>query len=209
LALGLVPPRVLVIDNYDSFTFNLVQYLGELGAEVEVFKNDALDVAGIRARKPDAVLVSPGPCTPNEAGVSLAAVSDLPAEMPVLGVCLGHQSIGQAFGGLVVRAGRLMHGKTSPIVHDGRTLFEGLPCPFEATRYHSLIVERASLPACLEVSAWTAEGEIMGLRHRELDVEGVQFHPESVLTFEGKRLVANWVRHVSGRKGRARQVCHG
>ena len=192
-----MPLRVLVIDNYDSFTFNLVQYLGELGAEVEVFKNDALDVAGIRARRPDGVLVSPGPCTPNEAGVSLAAVRELPPEVPVLGVCLGHQAIGQAYGGRVVRAARLMHGKTSPILHDARTIFGGLPSPFEATRYHSLIVERASLPSCLDVSAWTAEGEIMGLRHRELDVEGVQFHPESVLTAEGKRLVGNWVRRVA------------
>jgi anthranilate synthase/aminodeoxychorismate synthase-like glutamine amidotransferase len=194
---GLVT-RVLVIDNYDSFTFNLVQYLGELGAAVEVFKNDAIDVAGIRARGPSGVLVSPGPCTPNEAGVSLAAVKDLAGEVPVLGVCLGHQSIGQAFGGRVVRAARLMHGKTSPILHDGRTIFADLPDPFEATRYHSLIVERESLPACLEVSAWTAEGEIMGLRHRQLDVEGVQFHPESVLTTEGKRLVGNWVARLSG-----------
>jgi anthranilate synthase/aminodeoxychorismate synthase-like glutamine amidotransferase len=187
----------LVIDNYDSFTFNLVQYLGELGAEVEVFKNDAIDVPGIRARRPDGVLVSPGPCTPNEAGISLAVVKELAGQVPVLGVCLGHQAIGQAFGGKVVRAARLMHGKTSPILHDGRTLFADLPCPFDATRYHSLIVERSSLPECLEVSAWTAEGEIMGLRHRQLDVEGVQFHPESVLTSEGKRLVGNWVRHVA------------
>ncbi len=188
--------RVIVVDNYDSFTFNLVQMLRELGAEVDVFLNDAIDVAGVRARRPDGVLVSPGPCTPNEAGASLAVVGEMGLEVPVLGVCLGHQSIGQAFGGRVVRAGRLMHGKTSPIVHDGRTLFEGLPCPFEATRYHSLIVERDSLPACLEVSAWTAEGEIMGLRHRELPVEGVQFHPESVLTGEGKRLIGNWLGRV-------------
>jgi anthranilate synthase/aminodeoxychorismate synthase-like glutamine amidotransferase len=193
--------RVLVIDNYDSFTFNLVQYLGELGAAVEVFKNDAIDVAGILARAPAGVLVSPGPCTPNEAGVSLAAVKDLAGTVSVLGVCLGHQSIGQAFGGRVVRAARLMHGKTSPIVHDGRTIFRDLPSPFEATRYHSLLVERESLPACLEVSAWTAEGEIMGLRHRELDVEGVQFHPESVLTTEGKRLVGNWVSRLAAREG--------
>ena len=186
--------RVIVVDNYDSFTFNLVQMLRELGAEVDVFLNDAVDVAGVRARRPDGVLVSPGPCTPNEAGASLAVVGEMGREVPVLGVCLGHQSIGQAFGGRVVRARRLMHGKTSPIVHDGRTLFEGLPCPFEATRYHSLIVERDSLPACLEVSAWTSEGEIMGLRHRELPVEGVQFHPESVLTGEGKRLIGNWLR---------------
>jgi len=192
--------RVIVVDNYDSFTFNLVQMLRELGAEVDVFLNDAVDVAGVRARRPDGVLVSPGPCTPNEAGASLAVVGEMGREVPVLGVCLGHQSIGQAFGGRVVRAGRLMHGKTSPIVHDGRTLFDGLPCPFEATRYHSLIVERDSLPACLEVSAWTAEGEIMGLRHRELPVEGVQFHPESVLTGEGKRLIGNWLRRVRGQQ---------
>jgi anthranilate synthase/aminodeoxychorismate synthase-like glutamine amidotransferase len=192
--------RVLVVDNYDSFTFNLVQMLRELGAEVDVFLNDAIDAAGVRARRPDGVLVSPGPCTPNEAGASLAVVGEMGREVPVLGVCLGHQSIGQAFGGRVVRAGRLMHGKTSPIVHDGRTLFEGLPCPFEATRYHSLVVERDSLPASLEVSAWTAEGEIMALRHRELPVEGVQFHPESVLTGEGKRLIGNWLRGVRSRE---------
>ncbi|HEX8794492.1 MAG TPA: aminodeoxychorismate/anthranilate synthase component II [Polyangiaceae bacterium] len=188
--------RVLVVDNYDSFTFNLVQMLRELGAEVEVFLNDAIDVAGVRARRPDGVLVSPGPCTPNEAGASLAVVGEMGRAVPVLGVCLGHQAIGQAFGGKVVRAARLMHGKTSPILHDGRTLFAGLPSPFDATRYHSLIVERATLPACLEVSAWTAEGEIMGFRHRELPVEGVQFHPESVLTDEGKRLVGNWLGRV-------------
>ncbi|HEY8038352.1 MAG TPA: aminodeoxychorismate/anthranilate synthase component II [Polyangiaceae bacterium] len=189
-------PRVLVIDNYDSFTFNLVQYLGELGAAVEVFKNDGIDVPGIRALAPAGILLSPGPCTPDEAGVCLEVVGALGGSVPLFGVCLGHQAVGQAYGGRVVRAGRLMHGKTSPILHDGRGLFEGLPCPFEATRYHSLLVERATLPACLEVSAWTAEGEIMGLRHRTLDVEGVQFHPESVLTAEGKRLVANWVRRL-------------
>lgn len=194
--------RVLVVDNYDSFTFNLVQMLRELGAEVDVFLNDAIDVPGVRARRPDGVLVSPGPCTPNEAGASLSVVAEIGREMPVLGVCLGHQAIGQAYGGKVVRAGRLMHGKTSPIVHDGRTLFEGLPSPFDATRYHSLVVERESLPACFEVSAWTAEGEIMGLRHRELPVEGVQFHPESVLTGEGKRLVGNWLRRVGAPAGR-------
>ncbi len=192
--------RVLVVDNYDSFTFNLVQMLRELGAEVEVFLNDAIDVAGVRERRPDGVLVSPGPCTPNEAGASLAIVGEMGREMPVLGVCLGHQAIGQAFGGKVVRAARLMHGKTSPILHDARTLFEGLPSPFDATRYHSLIVERASLPGCFEVSAWTAEGEIMGIRHRDLPVEGVQFHPESVLTGEGKRLVGNWLRRVGERQ---------
>jgi anthranilate synthase/aminodeoxychorismate synthase-like glutamine amidotransferase len=189
-------PRVLVIDNYDSFTFNLVQYLGELGTAVEVFKNDGIDVAGIRTREPQGLLISPGPCTPNEAGVSLEALGALGGELPIFGVCLGHQAIAQAYGGRIVRAERLMHGKTSPILHDGRGVFEGLPSPFDATRYHSLIVERTSLPACLEVSAWTAEGEIMGLRHRSLSVEGVQFHPESVLTDEGMRLVANWVRRL-------------
>jgi len=191
------PTRVLVVDNYDSFTFNLVQYLGELGAAVEVFKNDGIDVAGIRARAPHGLLLSPGPCTPNEAGICLEAIAALAGAMPILGVCLGHQAIGQAFGGRVVRAARLMHGKTSPIVHDGRGVFEGLPSPFEATRYHSLLVEKSSLPGSLEVSAWTAEGEIMGLRHRAHAIEGVQFHPESVLTTEGKRLVGNWVRTLA------------
>ena len=191
--------RILVVDNYDSFTYNLVQYLGELGAQTEVFKNDAIDVAGIRDRRPDAVLISPGPCTPNEAGISLGLITAMGASLPIFGVCLGHQAIGQAYGGRVVRADRLMHGKTSPILHDGRTIFHGLPSPFEATRYHSLLVERASLPPCLEITAWTAEDEIMGLRHREHDVEGVQFHPESILTSEGKSLVANWLRRVSGK----------
>jgi anthranilate synthase/aminodeoxychorismate synthase-like glutamine amidotransferase len=187
--------RVLVIDNYDSFTWNLVQYLGELG----VVKNDAIDVAGIAAHAPDGVLVSPGPCTPNDAGISLAAVAEVTA--PVLGVCLGHQAIGQAFGGKVVRADRLMHGRVSPILHDGAGLFAGLPSPFEATRYHSLIVERATLPDCLEISAWTAEGEIMGVRHKERAIEGVQFHPESILTTHGKELLGNWVRMLGGARG--------
>jgi anthranilate synthase/aminodeoxychorismate synthase-like glutamine amidotransferase len=189
--------RVLVIDNYDSFTFNLVQYLGELGAETRVVKNDAIDVAGIERDAPAGVLISPGPCTPNEAGVSLACIASLSHAVPIFGVCLGHQSIGQAFGGHVVRAGRLMHGKTSPIHHDGRGVFAGLPSPFEATRYHSLLVEKTSLPPCLEISAWTEEGEIMGLRHKTLRVEGVQFHPESILTLEGKRLVGNWLRGLA------------
>jgi anthranilate synthase/aminodeoxychorismate synthase-like glutamine amidotransferase len=188
--------RVLVIDNYDSFTWNLVQYLGELGVDTTVVKNDAIDVAGIAEQAADGVLVSPGPCTPNDAGVSLAAVAS--AAMPVLGVCLGHQAIGQAFGGKVVRADRLMHGRVSPILHDGRGVFAGLPSPFEATRYHSLIVERATLPACLEITAWTAEGEIMGVRHKERAVEGVQFHPESILTTHGKELLGNWVRTLGG-----------
>ncbi len=192
----LVTPRVLVIDNYDSFTFNLVQYLSELGATVQVYKNDAIDVPGVRAQVPDGVLISPGPCTPDDAGICLELLEALRGAVPVLGVCLGHQAIGQVYGGRIVRAGRLMHGKTSPILHDGRGVFAGLPCPFEATRYHSLLVERDSVPPCLEVSAWTEEGEIMGLRHRELPVEGVQFHPESVLTPEGKRLVGNWLARV-------------
>ena len=191
-----VTPRVLVIDNYDSFTYNLVQYLGELGATTHVVKNDALDVAGILAFDPDGLLVSPGPCTPDQAGVSVESIQKMSGRAPILGVCLGHQAIAQAFGGKIVRAARLMHGKTSPILHDERGVFESLPSPFEATRYHSLLVDPASLPACLEVSAWTAEGEIMGLRHRTLDVEGVQFHPESILTSEGKRLIDNWVRRL-------------
>ena len=199
LPLTMTHPRVVVLDNYDSFTYNLVQYLGELGAQTEVYKSDSIDVEGVRARAPDGILISPGPATPNEAGVSLRVIAELGGEVPIFGVCLGHQAIGQAFGGRVVRAGRLMHGKTSPILHDGRGVFEGLPSPFEATRYHSLLVERESLPACLVVSAWTAEGEIMGLRHETLDVEGVQFHPESVLTPEGKRLVHNWVKRLTAR----------
>jgi anthranilate synthase/aminodeoxychorismate synthase-like glutamine amidotransferase len=189
--------KVLVVDNYDSFTYNLVQYLEVIGASCEVFLNDRIDVATVRNKAPDGVVVSPGPCTPNEAGASLDVVRELSGELPILGVCLGHQAIGQAFGGRVVRADRIMHGKTSPIDHDGRTVFAGLPKPFEATRYHSLLVERSSLPACLEVSAWTAEGEIMGLRHRQHRVEGVQFHPESILTTEGMALLANWVRSLA------------
>jgi anthranilate synthase component II len=188
---------VLVIDNYDSFTWNLVQYLGELGASVRVVANDAITTSGILEARPDGLLLSPGPCTPNEAGVCLAAVAAVSGVLPILGVCLGHQAIGQAFGGRVVRAGRLMHGRTSPIVHDGRGVFLGLPKPFEATRYHSLLVDRESVPACLEVSAWTEEGEVMGLRHRSLDVEGVQFHPESILTLEGRRLLGNWLGRLS------------
>jgi anthranilate synthase component 2 len=189
--------RLLVVDNYDSFTFNLVQYLGELGAEVEVFRNDALDVAGIRARRPDAVVLSPGPCTPDDAGVTLEAVRALAGELPLLGVCLGHQAIGQAFGGKVVRNFRIVHGKASPVRHGGAGIYAGLPSPFEAGRYHSLVVERETLPAALEVTSWTDEGEIMGLRHRSLDVEGVQFHPESILTAEGKRLLGNWLARVA------------
>ena len=193
-------PRVLVVDNYDSFTFNLVQYLGELGSETQVVKNDELGVVQIEALAPDGILLSPGPCTPNEAGVCLDVLGTLAGKVPIFGVCLGHQAIGQAFGGRVVRAERLMHGKTSPIEHDGQGVFRGLPSPFTATRYHSLLVERASLPDALAISAWTAEGEIMGLRHVALDVEGVQFHPESILTDEGKRLVGNWVARVAARR---------
>jgi para-aminobenzoate synthetase component II len=195
-------PRLLVVDNYDSFTYNLVQYFEVLGARCEVIYNDALDAASVLAKRPDGIVISPGPCTPNEAGVSLSLIAALagPAgvledgrRIPLLGVCLGHQAIGQAFGGKVVRAGRIMHGKTSPIAHDGRSLFAGLDQPFTATRYHSLLVERESLPEGLEVSAWTAEGEIMGLRHKTLPIEGVQFHPESILTTAGMALLGNWV----------------
>src|SRR5271163_1939676 len=194
---------LLIIDNYDSFTYNLVQYFGELGAEPVVKRNDEISIAEIEALQPQAVVISPGPCTPKEAGISNDVIARIGPHLPILGVCLGHQCIGHVYGGAIVRAGRLMHGKTSPILHDGTGVFEGLPSPFEATRYHSLLVERASLPACLEVSAWTAEGEIMGLRHREHAVEGVQFHPESVLTLEGKRLVGNWLAGLAGLAGLA------
>jgi para-aminobenzoate synthetase component 2 len=193
--------RITVIDNYDSFTYNLVQYLETLGATCEVILNDACDVGAIAARRPQGILISPGPCTPDEAGVSLGVVTHLSASVPILGVCLGHQSIGQAFGGRVVGAERLMHGKTSPILHDGLTIFDGLGNPFTATRYHSLLVERESLPDSLEVSAWTAEGEIMGLRHKTLPVEGVQFHPESILTEEGMKLLRNWLASIPAASG--------
>jgi anthranilate synthase component 2 len=184
---------LLVIDNYDSFTYNLVQYLGELGEDVEVYRNDRISVAEIRDLAPRHIVISPGPCTPNEAGISVQVVRELGGEIPLLGVCLGHQSIGQAFGGKVVRAATLMHGKTSMIYHDGQGVFRGLPNPFEATRYHSLAVERASLPEVLEVTAHTEDGEIMGLRHRQLAIEGVQFHPESILTRVGKDLLRNFL----------------
>lgn len=190
-------PRLLLVDNYDSFTFNLVQYLGELGADVEVFRNDEIDVAGIRERAPDALVLSPGPCTPDDAGVTLEAIRALAGALPVLGVCLGHQAIGQAFGGKVIRNFRIVHGKASPVLHRGSGIYAGLPSPFPAGRYHSLVVERATLPAELEVTSWTEEGEIMGLRHRRLEVEGVQFHPESILTEPGKQLLENWVRRVA------------
>jgi anthranilate synthase/aminodeoxychorismate synthase-like glutamine amidotransferase len=190
---------ILVIDNYDSFTYNLVQYLGELGAVVEVHRNDAIDVAGIERLAPEALLISPGPGTPDEAGISLEVVRRLGGRIPLLGVCLGHQAIGQAFGAPVVRAPRLMHGRTSPIEHDGRGLFRGLPSPFRATRYHSLIVERESLGPELEVTAWTTEGEVMGLRHRSLAIEGVQFHPESFLTEHGHAMLQNFLEPLPGR----------
>jgi len=188
--------RIVVIDNYDSFTYNLVQYLETLGASCEVVLNDVCDVASIAAREPDGIVISPGPCTPDDAGISLETITRLAGTVPILGVCLGHQSIGQAFGGRVVRAERLMHGKTSPVLHDEKSLFAGLSNPFTATRYHSLLVERASLPDTLEVTAWTTEGEIMGLRHKTLPIEGVQFHPESILTDEGMNLLKNWVASI-------------
>ncbi|WP_079914942.1 aminodeoxychorismate/anthranilate synthase component II [Paenibacillus sp. 32352] len=188
---------ILVIDNYDSFTYNLVQYLGELGQRVEVRRNDEIDLAGIEAMKPDHILISPGPCTPNEAGISLSLIEHFKGKIPILGVCLGHQSIGQVFGGEVVRAERLMHGKTSPILHDGKTLFRDIPSPFTATRYHSLIVNRETLPDCLEISAETEEGEIMGLRHKEYPIEGVQFHPESIITDHGLRLLRNFLNETA------------
>ena len=184
---------VLVIDNYDSFTYNLVQYLGELGADLEVHRNDQITVGQVAKRKPDRIVVSPGPCTPSEAGISVALIKKLAGRIPILGVCLGHQSIGQAFGGKVIRAPYLMHGKTSKIHHDGRTVFSGIEQDFTATRYHSLIVERESLPSSLEISAETDDGLIMGLRHKQYPVEGVQFHPESILTDTGKKLLKNFL----------------
>src|SRR6185312_3087820 len=189
---------VFVLDNYDSFTYNLVQYLGELGAKVEVRRNDQVTVQEIKQLCPERIVVSPGPCTPQEAGVSIELFEELGKEIPILGVCLGHQALGAAFGGKVIRARYLMHGKTSQVKHDGKSVFKGLPSPFTATRYHSLIVEEKTLPGELEVSAWTTEPDgsrtIMGLRHKTLPVEGVQFHPESVLTVEGKRLIANFLK---------------
>ena len=186
--------KLLMLDNYDSFTFNVVQYLGELGAEVTVVRNDELDVAAVRALAPDRIVISPGPCTPNEAGISMAVIRELAGEVPILGICLGHQSIGQVYGGRIVRARQVMHGKTSWIHHANQGVFRDLPNPFQATRYHSLVIERDSLPDCLEVTAWTATDdggvdEIMGVRHRDLDIEGVQFHPESILTEHGHQLL--------------------
>ncbi len=184
---------ILIIDNYDSFTYNLVQYLGELGARCEVFRNDQIGLEDIPQKKPQHMVISPGPCTPKEAGISQEAILAMAGSVPILGVCLGHQCIGAAFGGRIIRAGRLMHGKSSPIFHDGRTLYRDLPNPFQAIRYHSLLVDRQSLPACLEVSAETGEGEIMGVRHKTLAIEGVQFHPESIMTQGGKILLKNFL----------------
>jgi len=184
---------LLMIDNYDSFTYNLVQYLGELGEEVRVVRNDEVTVDEIAALAPARIVISPGPCTPNEAGVSLPSIARFAGKIPILGVCLGHQAIGQAFGGRVVHARTLMHGKVSPIHHAGKGVFRGLPSPFNATRYHSLAIERASCPADLEITAWTEDGEIMGVRHRTLAVEGVQFHPESILTEHGHALLRNFL----------------
>lgn len=184
---------LLMIDNYDSFTYNLVQYFQELGERVKVYRNDAITLKEIERLAPGKLVISPGPCTPNEAGISLAVVKHFAGRIPILGVCLGHQAMGQAFGGKIVRADRIMHGKTSKIYHDGKTLFAGTAQPFDATRYHSLLVERSRLPEVLEISAWTSEGEIMGLRHRELFVEGIQFHPESILTLEGKTILQNFL----------------
>jgi anthranilate synthase component 2 len=192
---------LLMIDNYDSFTYNVVQYLGELGADVHVVRNDEIEVADIEALAPEKIVISPGPCTPNEAGISMAVIKAYAGKLPLLGICLGHQSIGQVFGGEVVRARQVMHGKTSPIHHRGEGVFRGLSQPFEATRYHSLVVAKDSLPDCLEITAWTETeagemDEIMGLRHRELAIEGVQFHPESILTAHGHDLLRNFLQHT-------------
>jgi anthranilate synthase/aminodeoxychorismate synthase-like glutamine amidotransferase len=188
---------IVLIDNYDSFTYNLVQYLGELGEEVMVRRNDQVTVKEVQALRPEHIVISPGPCTPQDAGISIDLFRELSGQYPILGVCLGHQALGAAFGGKIIRAPHLMHGKTSPVKHDGRTVFKNLQSPFTATRYHSLIVEEKSLPSELEVSAWTTENDdsrtIMGLRHKNLAVEGVQFHPESVLTIEGKQLIKNFL----------------
>jgi anthranilate synthase/aminodeoxychorismate synthase-like glutamine amidotransferase len=184
---------ILMIDNYDSFTYNIVQYLGEMGQDVRVYRNDKITTDEIAAIKPDHLLISPGPCDPELAGVSVETIQRFAGEIPILGVCLGHQSIGHAFGGRIVRAGRLMHGKTSPILHDNQGVFAGIPSPFRAIRYHSLVIERETIPDCLEITAETAEGEIMGVRHKTLPIEGVQFHPESVLTEHGKQLLQNFL----------------
>lgn len=194
---------ILLIDNYDSFTYNIVQYIGELGYTPVVYRNDQITVADIEALAPAAIVISPGPCTPDQSGVSNEVIRHFAGRVPILGVCLGHQCIAQVFGGKVVRASELMHGKTSQIYHFGGSLYQGIPSPFTATRYHSLVVERKSLPAILEVTAQTADGTIMGLRHRELDVEGVQFHPESILTENGKQLLANFLQRAATKGGNA------
>jgi len=186
---------LLMIDNYDSFTYNLVQYLSELGADVQVYRNDALTLAEIAAWKPEKIVLSPGPCTPSEAGICVPLIQRFAGEIPILGVCLGHQAIGQAFGGRIVRASRVMHGKLSRVTHRGNGVFQGLASPLTATRYHSLVIDRSSLPSCLEVTAESEDGEIMGVRHRELRVEGVQFHPEAILTERGHELLANFLKH--------------
>lgn len=182
-----------MIDNYDSFTYNLVQYLGELGQDIRVYRNDKISISGIKKLKPDRIVISPGPCTPKEAGISIKVVQEFAGKLPILGVCLGHQSIGAAFGGEIVNAPRLMHGKTSMIHHDGKTVFKGLPSPFEATRYHSLIIKKETLPKCFEITAHTDEDEIMGIRHKQYLIEGVQFHPESILTKTGHDLLRNFL----------------
>ncbi len=184
---------LLMIDNYDSFTYNLVQYFMELRQEVKVFRNDEITVEQIKVLAPQCIVISPGPCTPNEAGISVETIQKFSGKIPLLGVCLGHQSIGQAFGGKIIRAKTLMHGKTSMIHHNGRGVFKGIENPFEATRYHSLVIEKTSLPDCLEITAWTDDGEIMGVQHKTLAVEGIQFHPESILTKEGKKILANFL----------------
>jgi anthranilate synthase component 2 len=184
---------LLMIDNYDSFTYNLVQYLGELGQEVKVFRNDEISLAEVARMKPERIVLSPGPCTPNEAGITLQLIKELSGEVPILGVCLGHQAIGQAFGGKVVRAKQVMHGKTSQVEHTGKGVFRDLPAGFIATRYHSLVIERESVPECLEITASSEDGEIMGVRHREFEVEGVQFHPEAILTEHGHHLLKNFL----------------
>jgi len=185
---------LLMIDNYDSFTYNLVQYFGELGQDLKVYRNNKITIAEIEAMRPERIVISPGPCTPKEAGISIDVIKHFAGKLPILGVCLGHQSMGEAFGGDVIRAPYLMHGKTSIIHHDGKTIFAGLPNPFEATRYHSLIIKRETLPPVLEISAWTEDGIIMGVRHKQYKVEGVQFHPESILTGAGKNLLRNFLK---------------
>ncbi len=184
---------ILLIDNYDSFTYNLVQMIEPMGQEVKVYRNDEIDIPAINSISPARLMISPGPCTPDKAGISISAIREFGKKIPTLGVCLGHQAIGEAYGGVVIRAGRIMHGKTSMISHDGKGIFKGLPNPFEAVRYHSLLVERETLPDCFEISAWTGEGEIMGLRHRSDPVNGVQFHPESILTHSGTSLLRNFL----------------